>query len=141
MEQEEREREPPAPDRRALGATGERLAAQHLERLGFEILARNVRSARGEIDLIAFDGETLVFAEVKTRRWHGRRDACRAAAPEPLELLLPRQRARIRRLAAAWLASRGERRPRARRIRFDAVGVVLDRRGALLRLEHLEDAW
>ena len=64
----ESQREDP---RRALGRLGERLAAAHLQRLGFAILARNVRTRHGEIDLIAFDGEALVFVEVKTRRSAG----------------------------------------------------------------------
>jgi Uncharacterised protein family UPF0102 len=47
--------------RRALGQLGERLAAEHLERLGFAIVARNARTRHGEIDLVAFDGHTLCF--------------------------------------------------------------------------------
>ena len=58
-------------DRRALGASGEALAARHLERRGCRILERNVRCGRGEIDLVAIDGGTIVFVEVKGNR--GRR--------------------------------------------------------------------
>jgi hypothetical protein len=47
--------------RRALGSLGEQLAEAHLGRLGFSVLERNVRTRHGEIDLIAFDGSTLVF--------------------------------------------------------------------------------
>src|ERR1700735_1066162 len=54
--------------RQTLGRLGEELAAAHLERLGFSMLGRNERTRYGEIDLIAFDARTLVFAEVKTRR-------------------------------------------------------------------------
>jgi putative endonuclease len=135
---------PPAPtdERRRLGRRGEQLAAEHLERLGFRILDRNVRTRHGEIDLIAFDGRTLVFAEVKTRR---RRRAGTAVAEDPLAALRGRQRARLRRLAVAWLSSRrsgdGGSPPFAHTIRFDAIGVVLDEAGALLRLDHLEGAW
>jgi Uncharacterised protein family UPF0102 len=50
--------------RRRLGHLGEELAAAHLKRLGFTLLERNVRTRYGEIDLIVFDGRTLVFAEV-----------------------------------------------------------------------------
>src|SRR5205807_2831512 len=58
-----------SPDPRpALGRLGEQLAAEHLERNGFAILARRERTGAGEIDVIAFDGTTLVFAEVKARR-------------------------------------------------------------------------
>ena len=123
-----------------IGRIGEDLAAAHFQRLGFRVLARNVRTRRGELDLVVFDGKTLVFAEVKTRRALGaatREDPDRA----PLAWLREAQRARIRRLACAWLADSGPERPRARTIRFDAVGILVDSRGRLLRLEHLEGAW
>jgi len=51
-----------------LGKHGEELAARHLERRGYTILARNVRTPIGELDLIACDRRHLVFIEVKTRR-------------------------------------------------------------------------
>jgi putative endonuclease len=118
-----------------LGQLGEGLAAAHLERLGNAIVARNVRTRYGEIDLIAFDGDTLAMVEVKTRRVGVR------ARPEqqPLAWLRHRQRARLRRLAAAWLAD--VEHPSARAIRFDAIGVVVDGDGRLLRLDHIEGAW
>jgi hypothetical protein len=63
--QQQESRPPVAPDsRRALGRLGEDVADGHFRRLGFAILGRNVRTRAGEIDLIAFDGRTLVFAEV-----------------------------------------------------------------------------
>jgi putative endonuclease len=126
--------------RRALGRLGEQIAARYLEGLRFSVLARNVRTRRGEIDLIAFDGATLVFAEVKTRRvgallpGHG-------PGQHPLAGLRARQRARLRGLAAAWLREQRGGRPHARTIRFDAIGVLLDARGGLRRLDHLEGAW
>jgi hypothetical protein len=59
---------PALPDgRRSLGRLGEELAAAHFERLGFGVIARNVRTRHGEIDLIAFDGATLVFADANGR--------------------------------------------------------------------------
>jgi putative endonuclease len=126
--------------RRVIGRLGEDLAAEHLTRLGFSTLARNVRTRHGEIDLIAFDGRVLAFVEVKTRRagFDGR-----AIRPdqEPLPWLRPRQRARLRRLARAWLSDERHARPTARTIRFDAVGVIVDERGRLLRLDHVEGAW
>jgi putative endonuclease len=126
--------------RRTLGRLGEDLAAGHLRRLGFTTLARNERSRHGEIDLIAFDGRTLVFAEVKTRRLLAPERGIRPAQ-EPLAWLRPRQRARLRRLAVAWLSDEGRRRPTARSIRFDAIGVIVDATGRLLRLDHVEGAW
>jgi putative endonuclease len=126
--------------RRALGRQGEELAAAHFRRLGFSLLARNVRTRHGEIDLIAFDGSTLVFAEVKTRRV-GRSARCVRPDQEPLGMLLHAQRARLRRLAVAWLSQEARVRPSARTIRFDAVGVIVDTGDKLVRLEHLEAAW
>ncbi len=56
------------PDRRGrLGQLGEDLACRHLERRGYAILARRYRRRGGEIDIIARDGPTIVFVEVKTR--------------------------------------------------------------------------
>jgi putative endonuclease len=126
--------------RRTLGRLGEDLAAAHLDRLGFTMLARNVRTRRGEIDLIVFDGRTLAFVEVKTRR---ARSAGHQPGPggQPLAWLRPRQRARIRRLACAWLSDSSNVRPTAGTIRFDAIGVTVDRRGRLVALEHVEGAW
>jgi putative endonuclease len=126
--------------RRALGSLGEGLAADHMQRLGFEPLARNVRTRHGEIDLIVFDGHTLIFVEVKTRR--ARATPCGARpAQQPLEWLSTRQRMRLRRLASAWLCEEQASRPRAQEIRFDAVGVVVDEGNHLLRLDHVENAW
>jgi putative endonuclease len=126
--------------RHALGRHGEQLAAEHLQRLGFSLLGRNERTRYGEIDLIAFDCRTLVFAEVKTRRvsWRGREPR---PDQQPLVWLRPRQRIRLRRLATAWLADEKHIRPTAHTIRFDAIGVTLDSRDRLLSLDHLEGAW
>ena len=126
--------------RRALGRLGEDLAAEHLDRLGFATLARNVRTRQGEIDLIVFDGCTLAFVEVKTRL---ERSPRRKLGPEeqPLALLRARQCARVRRAARAWLSDSSRARPTARTIRFDAIGVIVDRRGRLVRLDHVEAAW
>ena len=53
--------------RQAMGKSGEDLAVAELERRGYAILARRYRTDRGEIDIVAQDGETLVFVEVKAR--------------------------------------------------------------------------
>ena len=126
--------------RRALGALGENLAVAHFRRLGFVVVARNLRTRHGEIDLIAFDGRTLAFVEVKTRRASSRR---RGLCPEeqPLAWLKLGQRMRLRRLACAWLHENAHARPRAHAIRFDAVGVILDGSDRLMRLDHIEGAW
>ena len=135
---------PRADPRRALGRLGEELAAAHLERLGFAIVARNARTRYGEIDLIAFDGHTLVFAEVKTRR--SRKRWRLTAQEQPLAWLRTSQRARLRRLAAAWLHHNGSGvgrrdRPTAHTIRFDGIGVIVDEADRLVCLDHVEGAW
>jgi putative endonuclease len=131
--------------RRALGRVGERLAESHLRSLGFRTVDRNVRTRNGEIDLIAYDGHTLVFVEVKSRLVRGRQRGIRAEQQsldqEPLRGLGARQRARLRRLAAAWLRDGRRNRPRAEGIRFDAIGVLLDTNGAARRIDHVEGAW
>ena len=126
--------------RRAVGRLGEELAVAHLSRLGFSAIERNARTRHGEIDLIAFDGHTLVFAEVKTRRVGARRRDLRPDQ-QPLARLSERQRTRLRRLAAGWLADDTRARPSARMIRFDAIGVVVDTDERLRHLEHIESAF
>jgi putative endonuclease len=129
-----------ADPRYAVGRLGEGLAADHMRRLGFLPLRRNERTRHGEIDLIAFDGSTLVFAEVKTRRVNPD-----ATGPhrdqQPLSWLRHRQRARLRRLAVAWLSDEKHIRPTAQEIRFDAIGVTIDTEDRLLRIDHIEGAW
>lgn len=61
-------RRAPVEDRAALGRWGEDLAARELRRRGYEVLERNQRVGRGEVDLVARQGETVVLVEVKTRR-------------------------------------------------------------------------
>ncbi len=117
--------------RHRLGSVGERLAAEHLERLGFAIAARNHRTRWGELDLIAYDDERIVFCEVKTRR---------LGSATPFEGLRDAQCRRLRRMAAAWLNDEPHR-PHAPELRFDAIGVTIDATGRLVALEHLENAF
>jgi len=129
-----------ADTRRELGRLGEDLAAAHFQRLGFSPLGRNERTRYGEIDLIAFDGHTLVFAEVKTRRVSTHKQAVRPDQ-QPLAWLNPRQSERLRQLAAVWLYDKQHVRPSAHTIRFDAIGVILDTKDQLISLDHVEGAW
>ena len=117
--------------RHRLGRRGEQLAAEHLERLGYAILARNHRTRFGEIDVIAHDGHTLVICEVKTRR---------AGPGSPWDALGEAKRRQVRAMAVAYLAETAGR-PAAPQLRFDAIGVVIDAHGALVRLDHLEGAF
>jgi putative endonuclease len=120
-----------------LGAHGEDLACAHLARAGYTLIERNGRCGRlGELDVVAHDGRCLVFCEVKTRV------AGTAAGPAgPLDAIGPVKRRRIRRLAAEWLRTRPGDGSRPAWIRFDAIGVVVDRQGRLLVLDHVEDAF
>ena len=137
---ERRRRAPADGARRELGRRGERLAAEHLRRRGCVVLERNVRLGRGEIDLIVRDGDALVFVEVKTRRIAATARAMREDQ-HPLHGLGFAQRARLRRLAGAWLTDRGDSRPWARAIRLDAIGVTIDSRERLRSIEHVEAAF
>jgi putative endonuclease len=119
--------------RRHLGALGEDLAAEHLIRRGFQIIERNYRTRSGELDMVAFDGRTLVFCEVKTRRGL-------AVDRTPFESLHPRKRRQVREMARSWLANRPDR-PLTTTLRFDAIAVWLDAADRPLRLEHLEGAF
>jgi putative endonuclease len=114
---------------RPVGQLGEALAAGYLARRGFEILARNLRSRLGEIDLIAREGRTLVFVEVKARR--GR------SGDPPQAAVDGRKQARLARLAAAYLA---RERAGDRACRFDVVAVTLEAEGAA-RIEHFPGAF
>jgi putative endonuclease len=117
--------------RQDLGRGGERLAAEHFERLGYQVLARNHRTRFGELDLVLCDEHTLVFCEVKTRR---------LGSGAPWDKLDDAKRAQVRRMARVWLAEVKDR-PRCPDLRFDAVGVTIDARGRLVRLDHEEGAF
>lgn len=122
--------------RRNLGEFGERLACEHLRARGFEILERNFRTGRGELDVVARDDRFLVFCEVKTR--------ILSHEPGPLgpfAAIGPRKRRRVRLMARRWLAARSVPPPHPPEMRFDAIGIQLDPCGRLVGLDHLEDAF
>jgi putative endonuclease len=119
--------------RHRLGVAGEQLAAEHLIRRGFSIVERNYRTRWGELDIVAYDGYTLAFCEVKTRR-------VAAGTGSPFDSLRPRKRARVRKMAGSWLIERTQR-PHADAVRFDAIGVTFDPAGRLVGIEHLEGAF
>jgi putative endonuclease len=105
--------------RRWLGDEGERLAAKHLRASGFKILVRQARNRFGEIDLIALDGDCVVFVEVKTRR------NCRPGSPA--EAVDSRKQRQLTRAGLAWLKRRGLLETRSR---FDVVAINWDERNA-----------
>ena len=118
--------------RRHLGRIGEDLALAHLQRLGFDLVARNHRTRHGEIDLVVYDGTTLVFVEVKTRR-------ATSSGRSPWEALHERKQRQVRRMAVEFLMEPD--RPYTADMRFDAVGILIDGHGMLVRLDHLEAAF
>jgi putative endonuclease len=121
--------------RRALGRYGEKLALEHLRARGFSLLARNYRTRRGEIDLIAFNGCTLIFIQVKTRQLTTSQMRLSAS---PQLWLSASQMARYRSVAQAWLHDDRYAPPVAERMRFDAIGVLVDADGELVDLQHIE---
>lgn len=126
---------PMTAQRQRLGRTAEDLVAARLAAAHWEIVERNARTRHGELDIVALDGRTLVFVEVKAGRTGS------AFGPErPVLAVDRRKQLRIRRLATAWM---GERRnvPHYGEIRFDAVGVTFDRTGYATDIEHIENAF
>jgi len=117
-----------SPGRRALGAFGERLAAAHLEAKGYRIRARNFRCREGEIDIVAEDGDCLVFVEVRTRRGD--------AFGTPAESVTVAKERRLLTVARAYLQEHPDV-PVNQRI--DVVAVELSR-GRLLAVQHIEGA-
>ena len=113
--------------RQALGAYGETLAARHLGERGMVVLERNWRCPAGEIDLVLRDRDTLVVCEVKTRSG--------VAFGTPHEAVTPAKVARLRELAARWLA---EHDLAEREVRIDLVAVLHPPRGACA-VEHVAD--
>ena len=97
------------------GRGGEALASLHLEENSLFILARNVRYPDGELDIVALDGATTVFVEVKRRR-----DSSLGA---PAEAVTRTKRQRVVRAARRWLAAHPSR---SRSVRFDVVAVLGD---------------
>ena len=119
----------PAPgDRQGLGRWAEELAASYLQSRGYRLLARNLRTGAGELDIVAQRGEVLALVEVRARR--GRRLGTAA------ESIGPRKRQRLLQAAAAYLQGvEGPLQPR-----LDVLLVELSPRGRLLSLEHIEGA-
>jgi putative endonuclease len=121
--------------RQRTGRLAEQLVAAHLTAAGWEIVERNARTRYGELDIVARDGRTLVFVEVKAAR------AGATHGPErPIESIDWRKQLRVRRLATAWMAERRDA-PHYDAIRFDAVGITLDRTNRIVALDHIEGAF
>jgi putative endonuclease len=108
-----------------FGQIGEAIAARALERAGLRVIARNVRYREGEIDIVAEEGKTLVFVEVRARRGD--------AFGLPEESLTRRKQVRLARAAHRYLQERGLE---AVDWRIDLVAVELAPNGRLLRVDH-----
>ena len=117
-----------------LGRRAEELVASRLERAGWRIVGRNVGLASGELDIVALDGRTLVFVEVKAGR------AGAALGPEkPAHAVGYRKQRKLRRLAREWIAERREPSGVAG-YRFDVVGVRFGPDG-LADVDHIRAAF
>lgn len=99
------------PDPAGRGQVGETAAVAWLERQGYEVVARNVRTGAGEIDVVARDGDTLCFVEIKARSG--------ASHGSSLAAVGPAKQRRLARAAALWLA----RHPVDAPCRFDVLGL------------------
>lgn len=116
-------------NRKRLGALGERIAREHIEKLGYRVIETNFRCHEGEIDIIAREGEELVFVEVRTRRGLG------FGSPE--ESITVSKREKLIEVANAYLQSH-EGSPSSWRI--DVVAVELGPGSAISRVELIQNA-
>ncbi len=114
--------------RKRLGREGERFAERYLKKKGYRILAINYRCALGEIDIIARDGEEIVFVEVKTRRGN--------TFFSPEDAVNWKKQNRIKRLALLYLKSN---KLHDVPVRFDVIGLRL-KEGQYV-VEHIKDAF
>lgn len=113
-----------------LGNRGENAAVRFLRRQGYRILARNCRNHWGEIDIIARDGDWIVFVEVKTRSSH--------VAGHPAEAVTHRKQVQLTKLALVWLK---QRRLLDHRARFDVVALTWPTGTRTPQIEHFIHAF
>lgn len=111
-----------------LGSEGEDLAVRFLQKKGYRIVARNYRTPVGEIDIIARDGDTIVFIEVKTRT--------DISFGYPFEAVNKRKRQKLKNLALLYLKRQGKESP----VRFDVLSISCVDNGKK-DIEHIKDAF
>jgi putative endonuclease len=121
--------------RRRTGEIAEELVATRLAAAGWEIVERNARTRFGELDIVAREGRTLVFIEVK-----GARQGTQFGPERPILSIDRRKQQRVRRLATGWMSERREQ-PPYDEIRFDAVGVTLDRSDRPVAVDYVKAAF
>ncbi len=120
--------------RKDLGRQGEDLAAAYLAQQGYLVVTRNWRIRSGELDIVARDGEWLVFVEVRTRRSRGGASTLALGSPE--ESITPRKQLQLVALADAYLF---EMRWDGF-WRIDVIALELRADGTVARMNHLRDA-
>lgn len=113
----------------ALGKKGEKIAVDYLKKKGYRIVERGYRLFRGELDIIAYDQETLVFAEVKTRAG--------TEFGHPEEAVTPAKQNQIKRIAQGYLMERGLGDPNCR---FDVLAILINGDDNAV-ITHFEDAF
>jgi putative endonuclease len=113
-----------------LGQMGERAAERYLKRLGYIIVARGQRDDLGELDLVAVDGRTIVFVEVKTRRGD--------QAGQPAEAVDDEKQRRITRLALAYLKRHNLL---EHPCRFDVIAVTWPSGAKRPTIQHIKSAF
>lgn len=99
---------------KVTGNLGEEIAGKFLDKLGYEIIDRNYRIGRGEIDIVAKDGNVLVFIEVKTRKGLDK--------GLPIEAVTQAKISQLRKLAERYLY---EKNISDTDCRFDVIGIEL----------------
>jgi putative endonuclease len=114
---------------KAIGTEGEDLAVRFLKKeKGYKIITRNYKTLIGEIDIIAKDGDTIVFIEVKTRTDD--------AFGYPFEAVNKRKKQKLKNLALLYLKNQGKESP----VRFDVLSILCMENG-LKEIEHIKDAF
>jgi putative endonuclease len=132
-------------DNKKTGNRGEELASEYLQKKGYRIEERNFRTRFGEIDIVCWDGQTLVFVEVKTKIGHD--------FGEPEEMVNKGKLERVRRMGEVFIRTQGIENSRTQGIensrtqdgeiwkggcRVDVVAIVLKETGEVEKLEHYE---
>ena len=115
--------------KRRLGRRGEEIAVAYLQRQGYRVMARNWRCPAGELDIVAREGETLAFVEVRTRRGD------RFGTPE--ESITPTKQAKLVELAQTYLQENGLT---DQNWRIDVVAVEMDRGSGVKRVNLIRNA-
>jgi len=116
-------------DNKSLGARGETIAVAYLKGQRFVILERNFRCKGGEVDIVARDGKTLVFVEVKSRR--------NASYGPPQLSVTPFKQRQISKAALTWLAKNHHQDCSAR---FDVIAIML-REHEVPAIDHIRNAF